>query len=113
MRKRPVTQASFLAIAGTAGVLLVMPAAGIAADDAAALATKYNCGMCHAPAAKLVGPSYKDIAAKYAGDAGASAKLQVKVKAGGSGVWGTVAMPPNNVPEADLKTLVDWILAAK
>jgi cytochrome c len=50
---------------------------------------------------------------KYAGDSAAPAKLQQKIKSGSSGVWGAVPMPPNNVPDADLKTLVAWILAQK
>jgi cytochrome c len=82
------------------------------ADDAAKqLAQKYNCLACHAEDKKLVGPSYKDVAKKYKGDAGAPAKLAQKVKAGGGGVWGSIPMPPNNVPDADIKTLVNWILS--
>ena len=90
-------------------------AAGAATSDAAAtqLLTKYNCQACHSVDKKLVGPSYKEVAAKYAGDPGASAKLEQKVKNGGSGAWGAIPMPPNNVPDADLKTLVEWILAQK
>src|SRR5262249_20401000 len=91
--------------------LSVSPVA--AAADATALLTKYNCAACHTLDNKLVGPSYKESAAKYAGDAGAAAKLEQKVKSGGSGVWGQIPMPPNNVPEADLKTIVEWILAQK
>jgi cytochrome c len=84
-----------------------------ATADAAPLAAKYNCQACHSADKKIVGPSYKEVAAKYAGDSGAAAKLQQKVKNGGSGVWGAIPMPPNNVPDADLKALVDWILATK
>ena len=105
-----------LAICGAALAWLGVPsAAGAAANDAAAtqLLTKYNCQACHTVDKKLVGPSYKEVAAKYAGDAGAAAKLEKKVKDGGSGVWGQIPMPPNNVPDADLKTLVEWILAQK
>ena len=104
------------AICGTAMVWLGVPfAAQAAASDAAATAllTKYGCQACHAVDKKVVGPSYKEVAAKYAGDAGAAAKLEQKVKSGGSGVWGAVPMPPNNVPDADLKTLVEWILTQK
>ena len=104
------------AICGVALAWLGVPgAAGAAADDAAAtqLLTKYNCQACHTADKKLVGPSYKEIAAKYAGDAGAPAKLAAKIKSGGSGVWGAIPMPPNNVPDADLKTIVEWILAQK
>ena len=58
--------------------------------------------------------TYQEVAAKYKGDAGAAAKLSAKVKAGGSGVWGAVPMPPNpQVPDADLKTMVAYILAMK
>ncbi len=77
-----------------------------------AMAKKYNCTACHAVDKKLVGPSYADVAKKYQGDAGAVENLMKKVKKGGSGVWGPVPMPPNpNVPDADVKALVDWILA--
>lgn len=78
------------------------------ADEA--LAKKHNCTACHAIDKKLVGPAYKDVAAKYKGQ-NVAAKLQEKVKKGGQGVWGPVPMPPNAaVPDADVKTLVDWIL---
>jgi cytochrome c len=95
--------------------LLSTPAVGAALTDAAAtqLLTKYNCQACHTVDKKLVGPAYKEVAAKYAGDAAAPAKLEQKIKNGGSGVWGAIPMPPNNVPDADLKMLVEWILARK
>ena len=99
-----------LAIAAATCSLYGTPAVSA---DAAALAAKYNCQACHAADNKIVGPSYKEIAAKYAGDSGAPVKLQTKVKDGGSGVWGQVAMPPNNVPDADVKVLVAWVLASK
>ena len=101
-----------VAICGAALAWLgVSSAAGAA--DATALLTKYSCQACHTVDKKLVGPSYKEVAAKYAGDAGAAAKLEQKVKNGGTGVWGQIPMPPNNVPDADLKTLATWILAQK
>ena len=79
-----------------------------------ALATSNNCMACHSVDKKLVGPSFKDIAAKYAGQAGAADKLAGKVVKGGSGVWGPVPMPANaQVNDADAKKLVDWILAQK
>lgn len=79
-----------------------------------ALAKKYNCLTCHAMDKKVIGPSYQDVAAKYKGDAGAEAKLVAKIKNGGAGVWGQIPMPPNpNVPEADIKTLVKWVLSTK
>ena len=95
--------------------LLSTPAVGAALTDTAAtqLLTKYNCQACHTVDKKLVGPAYKEIAAKYAGDAAAPAKLEQKIKNGGGGVWGAIPMPPNNVPDADLKMLVEWILARK
>lgn len=75
------------------------------------LAKKYQCLACHQIDKKMVGPAYKDVAKKYKGQAGATANLIEKVKKGGGGVWGPVPMPPNNkVPDADVKTLVEWIL---
>jgi cytochrome c len=76
------------------------------------LAKKSNCLACHAVDKKLVGPAYQDVAKKYAGDKTAEARLIDKVKKGGSGVWGTIPMPPNaNVKDEDIKTLVKWVLA--
>jgi len=93
--------------------LLCAPAAGMAAPDASALAGKYGCQGCHSADKKILGPSYKEVAAKYAGDKAALVQLEKKIKSGGAGVWGQIPMPPNNVPDADLKALVQWILAAK
>ena len=79
-----------------------------------ALATAKNCMACHAVANKLVGPSYKDVAAKYAGQADAADKLAAKVMKGGSGVWGVIPMPANpQVSAAEAKTLVAWVLSQK
>ncbi len=78
------------------------------------LATDKNCMACHAADKKVLGPSYKDVAAKYAGQKDAVAKLSVKIIKGGSGVWGAVPMPANaQVNEADAKKLATWILATK
>ena len=75
------------------------------------IASKNACMGCHAVDKKVVGPAYKDIAAKYKGQADAVDKLAKKVKAGGSGVWGPVPMPANAaISEADAKTVVKWIL---
>lgn len=95
--------------------LLGLVAAGPArAEDAMALAKKYACLSCHAVDHKLVGPAWKDVAARYRGDKGAEAKLMAKVRHGGSGVWGTIPMPPNPGPsDAELKQLVDYILSLK
>ncbi len=76
------------------------------------LAQKSGCTSCHAVDKKIVGPSYKDVAAKYKGNKDAEALLAEKVKKGGSGTFGPVPMPPNAaVKDDDVKTLVKWILA--
>ncbi|MFM2340779.1 MAG: hypothetical protein RLZZ592_432 [Pseudomonadota bacterium] len=77
------------------------------------LAAKKNCLACHAVDTKLVGPAYKDVAAKYRSDKGAAARLAEKVIKGGSGVWGPVPMPANNVTPEEAKTLVAWVLSQK
>jgi cytochrome c len=77
-----------------------------------ALATAKNCMACHAIEKKLVGPSYKNIATKYAGQADAVDKLAGKIIKGGSGAWGAVPMPANaQINDADARKLVAWILA--
>ena len=84
------------------------------ADDQLALAQKSGCTACHSIDKKIVGPAYKDVANKYRGDKGAEAKLIAKVKAGGTGVWGQIPMPPNTqVSDADVKKLVEWVLSLK
>jgi cytochrome c len=102
---------TLVALAALAGMSVGFAAHAQDAAKAKQLAQKYNCLACHAEDKKLVGPAYKEIAKKYKGDAAAAGKLATKVKAGGGGVWGTIPMPPNNVPEADIKTMVDWILS--
>jgi|SRR5919109_2570566 cytochrome c len=97
-------------------VVLVLSLLGLAAALPARaqeeLAKKHGCFACHTTDKKLVGPSYKEVAAKYKGDKTADAKLFEKVKKGGQGVWGQVPMPPNSaVPDADIKALVKWILS--
>ena len=78
------------------------------------LAQKKNCTACHDIDKKLVGPAYKDVAAKYAGQKDAAAILAQKVLKGGSGVWGPVPMPANaQVSEAEAKQLVAWVLSLK
>ena len=95
-------------------------AAGLLAPAGAALASeelakKYACLSCHAMDKKLIGPAYKDVAAKYKGDAKAEAMLFDQIKKGSQGKWpGGIPMPPNGtVPDADIKTLVKWVLSAK
>ncbi len=101
---------TFLAIASlTAGFVVSTPAL---AD--LQLAQAKNCLACHAVDKKLVGPAYKDVAAKYAGQKDAAAKLEAKVMKGGSGVWGPVPMPANTQVNAEeAKKLVAWILTLK
>lgn len=87
--------------------------AGSALADVA-LATSKNCMSCHAVDKKLLGPAYKDVAAKYAGDKTAADKLALKIIKGGSGNWGAVPMPANpQVSEAEAKKLAAWILSQK
>ncbi len=78
-----------------------------------ALAKASNCFACHTVNQKLIGPAYIDVAKKYKGDKEAEAKLFEKVKNGGKGVWGPIPMPANGpkVSDADIKTLVEWVLA--
>jgi cytochrome c len=89
-----------------------MAVAGPALADLA-LAQSKNCMACHAVDKKMVGPSYKDVAAKYAGQKDAADKLAAKIQKGGSGVWGSIPMPPNNVTEAEAKKLAAWVLTQK
>lgn len=83
-----------------------------ASDD---LAKKHMCTTCHVvKGAKTIGPTYVEVAKKYAGQKDAEAKLVDKIKKGGQGVWGQIPMPPNAaVPDADVKALVKWVLSAK
>jgi cytochrome c len=96
---------------------LILAAATVATGSAFAnadLAQKKNCMACHAIDKKLVGPSYKDVAAKYAGQKDAVDKLSQKVVKGGAGVWGPVPMPANaQVSDAEAKQLVQWLLTLK
>ena len=86
--------------------------APVLADQA--LATAKNCMACHALDKKLVGPSYKDVAAKYASDKTAADKLATKIQKGGAGVWGPVPMPANpQVSDAEAKKLAAWVLSVK
>lgn len=78
------------------------------------LAKAKNCMACHAIGNKIVGPAFKDVAKKYAGQQDAENKLTQKVLKGGSGVWGAVPMPANaQVTEAEARTLVKWVLTLK
>ncbi len=102
------------AAAAPAAAAAAAPAAAPAAADASALLQKNGCLVCHQVDKRVVGPSYKEVAAKYAGDRNALAALEKKVKAGGVGVWGQVPMPPQpQVSETDAQAMVKYILAQK
>jgi cytochrome c len=94
-----------------ASCVVAAPAFG---QDAQALLKKHNCTTCHTVDKPLVGPAYKAVAQKYAGQKDAQARLVDKVKKGGAGVWGQVPMPPNpQVPDADVQAMVKYILSLK
>jgi cytochrome c len=83
-------------------------------DPVAKLLEAHACSGCHALEQKVVGPSFRDIAKRYAGDAGAAARLAGKVRAGGQGAWGAVPMPPAPaISDVDLSTLIAWVLTQK
>jgi cytochrome c len=89
----------------------LVPTSAFAQAD---LAKAKNCMACHAVASKLVGPAFKDVAAKYADQKGAEDYLAQKVLKGSAGVWGPVPMPPNaQLSEADARSLAKWVLAQK
>jgi cytochrome c len=93
---------------------LASAAAALPAQANEELAKKYACFACHTTDKKVVGPSYKEVAAKYRTDKTAEAKLVEKVKKGGAGAWGQTPMPPNAaVPDADVRALVKWVLSLK
>ena len=104
--------------AHTANIANESPVLSVSPDSASdenmpALARKYNCSACHAIDKKVVGPSWRDVAKRYKGDAGAEAKLVTKVSKGGGGVWGSMPMPANDAAgtkQADMKELVKFIL---
>lgn len=101
-----------LVIAAALAAMSLSAHAAVDAAKAQELAGKNACLGCHAVDKKMVGPAYKDVAAKYKGQKDAVATLVKKVKAGGSGVWGATPMPPNTgISEADTKIVVEWILA--
>ena len=83
-------------------------------DPVQKLLGTHACIACHNVDKRVVGPSFKEVAAKYAGDAGAAARLAAKIRAGGQGTWGNVPMPPNaSLSEGDAKTLASWVLQQK
>ena len=95
-------------------VTIVAAAVAPAAFAQQALAEKKNCLACHQVDKKLVGPAYKDVAAKYAGQKDAVAKLAEKIQKGGTGVWGQIPMPANpQVNAEEAKALASWVLSLK
>ena len=100
---------------------LVMLAAGLVfagnafAESGEVLAKNNNCLTCHAIDKKTVGPSFKDIAAKYKDDKGAQTALEKKVRSGGAGAWGKMPMPATamSVSDGDIKSIVQWVLSLK
>jgi cytochrome c len=98
---------TFVALSVAAGLMVSAGSAFASAE----LLKKYNCMACHADAKKLVGPSYKDVAAKYKADGAAAEKLAKKIKSGGAGVWGPIPMPPHpQVSDADALTMAKYVM---
>lgn len=95
-----------------ASLLVLAASQGALANEA--LLKANNCMACHAVATKMIGPAYKDVAARYKGQKEAEAQLALKIRKGSSGVWGPIPMPPNpQVSEADAATIARWILQQK
>lgn len=100
-----------LTVIGFLGVASFAPVPSQASD---ALAAKYACVACHQAERKVIGPSWKEIAAKYGGGSKTAAQLATSIRSGSTGQWGGMAMPPQAaVPEADATTLATWILQRK
>lgn len=83
------------------------------AADGADLAKQKNCLACHTVDKKVVGPSYKEVAAKYNGQKDAATMLAEKIQKGSNGTWGQIPMPPNPVTPEEAKTLATWVLTQK
>jgi cytochrome c len=117
VQRKPLNRLSVEETMKTLPILLLASLAVAAALPARAnqeLAQKKNCMACHAVDKKLVGPAYKEVAARYAGQKDAVDKLALKVMKGGSGTWGAIPMPANpQVDEAEAKQLVQWVLSLK
>ena len=112
---RPPPAAPGQRVAAAATAAPATPTAAPASASASgavgtALLQKNACTACHAVDSKLVGPALREVAGKYAGRADAASYLAERIRSGGSGVWGSIPMPPQNIPEADAKALADWIM---
>ena len=101
-----------LSTAAAARVVTASASAAEASRGPAALARESNCLACHATASRMVGPSFREVAERYRGDAKAEATLSSRVKNGAQGTWGGIPMPPHpNLSDEDLRTLIRWVLA--
>lgn len=101
---KPILSLAVMSLVFTSGTALASPE----------LAKAKNCLACHSVDKKIVGPAYKDVAAKYAKDKDAVAKLTKKIREGGVGAWGQIPMPANpQVTEAEAQTLAKWVMSAK
>lgn len=98
---------------GTSGAAAAAKPPGLAANEPKALLARYSCSACHALDAKLVGPSFNDIAARHGARDDAATFLAGRIRAGGSGNWGSVPMPPQDLPEADLKQISQWLAGGR
>ena len=105
-------RATAASLGGAIAMMLAVAQPAVAASGGLVIARTNACMGCHAVDRKLVGPSFKDIAARYRSDPGAQKKLQGKVRNGGAGVWGTIPMPSHpGMSDADIRTVVQWVLA--
>ena len=103
-----------IATIASVAVLGLLAAPAAQATDGETLYQEVGCSACHTVDKKRMGPTYKDVAAKYKGQADAAEKLFKKVRTGGAGVWGNIPMtpnPPERVSDEELKTIIDWILS--
>lgn len=96
---------------GVLAIVTTMVTLPFSASADEALAKSKACLACHQIQKKVVGPAFKDVAAKYKGQSGAQAMLSVKIKNGGKGTWGQIPMPAQNVTEEEAKKLAAWVLA--
>ncbi len=107
-----VVVVSIAALAGVASADAATPVTAADIANAQAIYKANACISCHSAERKVIGPAYRDIAAKYKNDSGAQVHLEKVVRVGGSGVWGAIPMPSHpRMSDADIKTVVNWILA--
>jgi cytochrome c len=103
-----------LSVAGALAFVSMGANAVIDDKKAQEIMSKAGCGACHTVDKKLVGPAYKEVAAKHKGQKDAAAALTKKIRSGGAGVYGQIPMPPNSaaqISDADLKAMVEWVLS--